>query len=92
MRERNVEFNKKIKPLTRVYPFFNGTDMSKYIVPKLLEITMTSGVFQVGEDVVGTFDTGGDNSPEIRFRVAKANQGMELITVQLIHSRKILMM
>ena len=29
--------------------------MSKYIVPKLLEITMTSGVFQVGEDVVGTF-------------------------------------
>ena len=74
MRERNVEFTaKRLKPLTRVYPFFNGTDMSKYIVPKLLEITMTSGVFQVGEDVVGTFDAGGDNSPEIRFRVAKAN-------------------
>ena len=74
MRERNIEFTaKRLKPLTRVYPFFNGTDMSKYVVPKLLEITMTSGVFQVGEDVIGTFDAGGDNSPEIHFRVAKAN-------------------
>ena len=54
MRSRNVSFfAKKIKPLTRMYPFFDGQDVTKYCVPKLLEIAMTSGTFQVGETVVG---------------------------------------
>lgn len=52
MRSRNIEFSaKKLKPFTRVYSFFDGIDMSSYTFPKLLEITMTSGVFQVGETV-----------------------------------------
>ena len=55
MRSRNVEFvSKKVKPLTRLYAFFDGVDVTKYCVPKLLEITMTSGTFQVGETVIGS--------------------------------------
>ena len=54
MRSRNVEFvSKRVKPLTRLYAFFDGVDISKFCVPKLLEISMTSGTFQVGETIVG---------------------------------------
>ena len=79
MRSRNIEFvARKARPLTQMYPFFDGRDVSKYCVPKLLEIIMTSGTFQVGETVVGRMkDVGLGNqnvaSPEIRFRVAVAN-------------------
>ena len=81
MRSRNVEFvSKKVKPLTRLYAFFDGVDISKYCVPKLMEITMESGVFQVGETVIGNTQVIGDagssaisNSPSIRFRVAQSN-------------------
>jgi hypothetical protein len=52
MRSRNIEFTaKRIKPLTRVYPFFDGVAMSDYVIPKLLEISMISGTFEVGETV-----------------------------------------
>jgi len=74
MRSRNVEFTaNRLRPLTRVYPFFNGVNFSKFIIPKLIEISMTSGVFQVGETVVGSFDTLDSLSPKITFRVAKQN-------------------
>jgi len=79
MRSRNIEFNAtKARPLTRIYPFFDGRDVSKYCTPKLLEIAMTSGVFQVGETVIGKMKEVGlgnpvISSPEIRFRVATAN-------------------
>ena len=54
MRSRNVEFvSKKMKPLTRMYAFFDGVDITRFCVPKLLEISMTSGTFQVGETVEG---------------------------------------
>jgi hypothetical protein len=53
LRSRNIEFDaKSLRPVTRFYPFFQGIDVSKYIVPKLLEIKMISGKFQVGEKVV----------------------------------------
>ncbi len=72
MRSRNIEFTaKRMKPLTRVYPFFGGVDVSKFVVPKLIEIRMTSGVFQVGETVVGSFDN--PQLPSCRFRVAVQN-------------------
>lgn len=75
VRSRNVEFTaKRMKLFTRVYPFFDGVDVSKYVFPKLLEITMNSGVFEIGETVVGSFDT--PESPtqtQIRFRVAQQN-------------------
>lgn len=73
MRSRNVEFTaKRMKPLTRVYSFFGGVDVTKYIVPKLLEINMISGVFQVGETIIGTFNVPGSFA-NITFRVAKQN-------------------
>ena len=82
MRSRNVEFTAtRFRPFTRVYSFFDGQDVNNYIVPKLLEITMQSGVFQVGETVIGTFNSSSTNvnntpgqiSTEIVFKVANAN-------------------
>ena len=79
MRSRNVQFlSKRVKPLTRLYAFFDGVDVSKYCTPKLLEITMESGVFEVGERVVGRMPrTGLDQSTTpsvgIQFRVAQSN-------------------
>ena len=80
MRSRNVTFDaRRVKPLTRLYGFFDGKDVTKFCVPKLLEITMTSGTFQVGETVEGVMQkTGlsedlGDSSPKITFRVAQSN-------------------
>jgi hypothetical protein len=81
MRSRNIQFtNKNVKPLTQLYAFFDGVDVTKYCVPKLLEINMISGVFEVGETVVGVVRTTGlgptqtgSNAPRINFRVAQAN-------------------
>ena len=81
MRSRNVEFvSKRMKPLTQLYAFFDGEDVTKYCVPKLLEIEMSSGSFQVGETVIGNMQgggLGGDNfsnmRPGITFRVAQSN-------------------
>jgi hypothetical protein len=79
MRSRNVQFvAKKLKPLTRLYAFFDNANVSKFCVPKLLEISMTSGTFEVGETVVGSMVNAGtgpsnNNSPKISFRVAQAN-------------------
>ena len=81
MRSRNIQFtNKNVKPLTRLYAFFDGVDVTKYCVPKLLEINMISGVFEVGETVVGVVRTTGlgptqtgPNATTIRFRVAQSN-------------------
>jgi len=78
MRSRNVEFVvKKTKPLTQLYAFFDGVNVTKYCVPKLLEIQMISGVFSVGERVVGRVRSAKIEDqkaiPSIRFRVAQAN-------------------
>ncbi len=80
MRSRNLEFiAKRVKPLTQLYAFFDGQNVTKYCVPKLIQITMTSGTFQVGEQVHGTVTTTGlggrrrDSVPEIRFRAAQLN-------------------
>jgi hypothetical protein len=80
MRSRNIQFvSKKLKPLTQVYAFFDGVDVTKYCVPKLIEISMISGVFEVGERVVGRVqNTGlnpdlGQDRASITFRVAQSN-------------------
>ena len=80
MRSRNVEFvSKRVKPLTRLYAFFDGVDVTKYCVPKLLEISMTSGTFQVGETVIGSVLRTGlaeetsETTPSITFRAAQSN-------------------
>ena len=81
MRSRNVQFvAKRVKPSTELHAFLDGVDITKYCVPKLLEISMSSGVFQVGETVVGTTRPVGilplvssTVDPSIRFRVAQSN-------------------
>ena len=71
MRSRNIKFDAKgLKPQTSIYAFLDGQDINKYIVPKLLEISMTTGTFAVGETVVGT-NSNGDEL--IRFKVAQTN-------------------
>jgi len=58
MRSRNVEFRSGgLKPSTQHYPYIDDISTIDYI-PKLLEVTMVSGNFQVGENIRG-FD-GGD--------------------------------
>jgi hypothetical protein len=80
MRSRNIQFiAKKVKPLTQLYAFFDGVDVTKYCVPKLLEISMISGVFEVGETVFGTVNQNGlgqnlaGEPARITFRVAQSN-------------------
>ena len=80
MRSRNVEFvSKRMKPLTRMYAFFDGEDVTRFCVPKLLEISMVSGSFTVGETVTGRVNrTGldqdiGNTAAGITFRVASSN-------------------
>ena len=76
IRSRNIEFiAKRLKPLTRVYTFFDGIDVSKFVTPKLIEINMVSGTFEVGETVIGVSNevvTDGV-AAEFKFRVAKSN-------------------
>ena len=80
MRSRNIQFvSKKLKPLTQIYAFFDGVDVTRYCVPKLLEISMISGTFEVGEKIIGTVqNTGlnpnlGQDVARISFRVAQSN-------------------
>ena len=80
IRSRNVEFvSKRLKPFTKVFGFFDGVDVNEFIVPKLIEVTMNSGKFTVGETISGFLPgIDYDNSPssvnpKIHFRVAKAN-------------------
>ena len=59
MRKRQIEVTATgLKPRTRFYPFFDGRRMDGYCSPKLVEIEMQSGVFQVGEIVEGEIDFG----------------------------------
>ena len=79
MRSRNIQFvSNRLLPNSRIYAFFDGIDVTKYCTPKLLEISMISGTFQVGEEVVGTVRANGTaaNSSltaRINFRVAQSN-------------------
>ena len=53
IRSRNVSFDASgLKPNTRFYPFFDSTSGID-IIPKLIEISMDSGAFDLGETVEG---------------------------------------
>ena len=59
MRKRQIEIDATgLKPRTRFYPFFDGQSMNFFCSPKLIEIEMNDGVFQVGETVEGSLDFG----------------------------------
>ena len=42
-----------MKPYNRVYAFFDGVDVTRFCVPKLIEIEMIRGTFRVSETVTG---------------------------------------
>jgi len=76
VRSRNIHFNAQgLKPLTRMYAFFGGREVSRFCVPKLLQITMSSGAFQAGETVIGRMNGGNRNGSAayIQFRLANPN-------------------
>ena len=71
LRSRNIEFDVKgLRPVTRFYPFFQGVDVQLYVTPKLLEIEMISGKFEIGETIESspTF-----TSSKFRFRLCTPN-------------------
>lgn len=69
MRSRNVSIvSGGLKPFTRYYSFFDGSS-SIDIIPKLLEVQMSSGIFQVGETVNGYIG----NKKVISFRLCQSN-------------------
>ena len=79
MRSRNITWiGKRVKPSTQLYAFFDGVNVTRFCTPKLLEIEMRSGVFRVGETVIGYEKSSATNNwiltrPGITFRVASPN-------------------
>ena len=75
MRSRNVAFDGKgFKPNARLYAFLDRQDINWGISPKLLEIEMISGTFEVGETV--WYNGGGfigNHGGDLRFRVCQPN-------------------
>lgn len=80
-RSRNIEIiSRKLKPFTEMFTFFDGQDVNQFMVPKLVEIQMESGVFQVGETVESdtslsslTILPVSPANPYIRFRLCESN-------------------
>ena len=71
IRSRNVGFSAyNLTPGARHYPFFEGRSGID-IVPKLLEISMVSGTFAIGETVTGYVGSSSDQL--ISFRTAQPN-------------------
>ena len=69
LRSRNIEFRASgLSPSTSYYAFFGGSSNID-IIPKLLKVTMTSGVFSSGETVSGFVSSNKIAS----FRVANSN-------------------
>lgn len=57
MRSRNIEIKaNRLKPFTKFYAFFDGIDVNNFTFPKLLQIQMQSGIFQVGETITSTLN------------------------------------
>tara|TARA_Y100000004_G_scaffold130685_1_gene147367 strand:+ start:782 stop:8344 length:7563 start_codon:yes stop_codon:yes gene_type:complete len=77
IRSRNIGFNvDRLKPRTQMYMFFDGVNVTNYVIPKVIELVKSSTAdpksnetpFVVGETVVG--QTSG-----CRIKVAAANDG-----------------
>ena len=79
IRSRNIGFNvDRLKPRTRMYAFFDGVDVTGYMIPKVIEITKSSTSdpntnetpFVVGETVIG-------QTSKCQLKVAPANDGLK---------------
>jgi hypothetical protein len=72
IRSRNIEFKAdRLKPNTQLYAFFDGVNVTNDCFPKLLEISMRSGTFIVGETV--DFKVSQGSSTQGSFRLAVPN-------------------
>ena len=72
IRSRNVEFrSSKLKPNTKLYAFFEGVNVTNQCFSKLLEISMSSGTFIIGETVDVKIAEG--SSIRGSFRLARPN-------------------
>ena len=70
IRSRNVGFSAySLTPGVRHYPIFEGRSGID-IIPKLIEITMVSGTFSIGETITGSI---GQGAQLISFRTAQPN-------------------
>lgn len=66
MRARNIEFTStRLKPFTQLYPFFDNVDVARFCVPKLVEIEMISGTFQVEEAIAGIMPSAEDTENDV---------------------------
>ena len=98
MRSRGISFTgKKFKPYSKLYSFFDTVDINRFIVPKLVQIQMTSGTFIPGETVEGIMPgsrnkswTSSSTWPRITFRVAPQNHKYGATTVPGIANTKII--
>lgn len=69
IRSRNISFEStRLSQKTRFYAFFDGTDVNTYVTPKLVEITMLEGTFNINETIIG-------NSSGARMKVLAPNNG-----------------
>ena len=74
MRSRNIQFyGKNLKPYTELFPYFDGTAVARYCVPKLLEIEMNTGAFQAGETVRSVSFKKGITACKFAARIANIN-------------------
>ena len=101
IRSRNVGFEADgLRPVTRFYPFFDLTSNID-LLPKLIEISMVSGIFTKGETIEAVKDgkkvavfriaqpdhkTGDINSPSKTFNANPFNTSSSLgVNLSLIH-------
>ena len=97
MRSRNIEFTaRRFKPRTRLYGFFDGTDLNQFVVPKLIEIRMISGVFTNGELVTGTMPSSvtptTQATPRLHSELLILIISLDQLVLLLIYSPQVLMM
>ena len=74
-RSRNISITSfRLKPGIRVYPFFDGREVTAYVTPKIIEIQMTgSAKFTIDEDIVVTGNVG----RKFRAKLAAPQAGIE---------------
>ena len=74
MRKRNIQITThRMKPRTRFYVYFDNVDVTSFTTPKLLEINMTSGVFQTGEKIHANSPSDPSFAKSFNFRLAAPN-------------------
>jgi len=74
MRKRGIEIiTHRMKPKTQFYVYFDDVDVTSFVSPKLLEVNMTSGVFQTGETVIGNVTGTATEDRRFIFRLAAPN-------------------